>query len=204
MTSFEMLTGALEREQVEYVIVGGAAASAHGSPRFTQDLDIVYRRSPENIARMVRALAPFSPYPRGAPPNLPFIWDNRTLQSGLNFTLVTSVGCIDLLGEIAGGGVYEELKPHSIETDFFGRKCHALGISKPYRDEACRGPAQRHGSPGRAASDSTGTRTLRLTNPPAETQSHPPTPAYSDSSPNPPASATDSKTVFPECLIAVS
>ena len=128
MTSFELLTAALDREQVEYVIVGGVAATAHGSPRFTQDLDIVYSRSPENIDRLVRALAPLSPYPRGAPPGLPFYWDAKAIRNGLNFTLITSAGWIDLLGEIAGGGTFESLEPNSIEMEIFGRKCRVLAL----------------------------------------------------------------------------
>jgi hypothetical protein len=84
--------------------VGGAAAIAHGSARLTQDLDIVYSRSQENLRRVAAALAAHNPYLRGAPPGLPFIWDAATLARGLNFTLVTSLGDIDLLGEIPGGG----------------------------------------------------------------------------------------------------
>jgi hypothetical protein len=59
--------------------------------------------------RLADALAPFAPYPRDAPPNLPFQWDATTLQYGLNFTLSTDAGPIDLLGEVVGGGVYDAL-----------------------------------------------------------------------------------------------
>lgn len=55
MTNFEALLGALGQNQVEFIVVGGAAALAHGSARFTQDLDIVYHRSPENLRRLVAA-----------------------------------------------------------------------------------------------------------------------------------------------------
>ena len=43
---------------------------------------------------------------RGAPAKLPFTLDWRTLESGLNFTLTTTAGDIDLLGEIAGIGTF--------------------------------------------------------------------------------------------------
>ena len=84
---------------VEFIIVGGAAATAHGSSRLTEDLDLVYRRTPENILRLVESLAPFDPYLRGAPRGLPFKWDMQTVSSGLNFTLTTTLGPVDLLGE---------------------------------------------------------------------------------------------------------
>ena len=75
----------------------GVAATIHGSARVTQDLDIVYARTPENFARLVAALAPHAPYLRGAPPGLPFRWDAETIRRGLNFTLTTTLGDVDLL-----------------------------------------------------------------------------------------------------------
>ncbi|HET9530219.1 MAG TPA: nucleotidyltransferase, partial [Blastocatellia bacterium] len=71
MTDFRALISLLANSSVEFIIVGGAAATAHGSARLTDDLDIVYRRTPENVTRLVDALAQFDPYPRGAPPGLP-------------------------------------------------------------------------------------------------------------------------------------
>ena len=68
------------------------------------------------------------PYPRGAPAGLPFRFDEATLQAGLNFTLTTKIGDIDLLGEIVGGRTYEELAPHTIEVNVFGLKCRCLDL----------------------------------------------------------------------------
>jgi len=91
MTNFRRLIEVLADAGVELVIVGGVAATAHGAARTTLDLD-VDRRTPENLARLVTALSGASPYPRGAPPGLPFVWDLRTLENGLNLTLTTSFG----------------------------------------------------------------------------------------------------------------
>jgi hypothetical protein len=78
----------------------------------------------------VRALAPLSPYLRGAPPGLPFRWDEGTLRRGLNFALTTSRGDIDLLGELAGGGGYEDLLPHTVDVVVFGMPLRCLGLDK--------------------------------------------------------------------------
>jgi hypothetical protein len=104
----------------EVILIGGVAANVHGAIRTTRDLDVVYSRSSANIDRLVAALAPLHPYLRGAPPGLPFAWDARTIKMGLNFTLTTSAGEIDLLGEVTGGGSYEELLPSSEEIALFG------------------------------------------------------------------------------------
>ena len=94
------------------------------------DLDLVYRRNTENMARVLRALAPLSPYLRGAPPGLPFRWDEGTLRRSLNVTLTTTRCDGDLLGEITGGGRYEELLPHCVALELFGVASRCLNLEK--------------------------------------------------------------------------
>lgn len=130
MTDFASLLRTLAQHRVEFILVGGAAATAHGSARLTQDLDIVYRRTVENLARLATCLAPVKPYLRGAPTGLPFQWDADTLNRGLNFTLVTDLGDLDLLGEITGGGRYEDLLPHTVMLNLFGVSCRCLGLRR--------------------------------------------------------------------------
>lgn len=130
MTDFAQLISLLARGGVHFILVGGAAATAHGSARLTQDLDIVYQRTRENITQLTQVLGPLNPYLRGAPPGLPFEWSEVTLWAGLNFTLVTSLGALDLLGEITGGGGYEELLSDTITLRLFGVECLCLSLPK--------------------------------------------------------------------------
>ncbi len=133
MTDFEGLLSALVRGGVEFILVGGVAARAHGAARLTQDVDVVYRRTPANLEKLASALAPLRPYLRGAPVGLPFRLDVETLRHGLNFTLATSSGDLDLLGEVTGGGGYEALLPHSITLSLFGLECRCLGLEQLIR-----------------------------------------------------------------------
>ena len=128
MTDFRHIIESLSAGGVEFILVGGLASTAHGSARLTQDVDVVYARTPANLKRLVDALAPFRPYLRGAPRDLPFVWDEQTLQRGLNFTLTTTIGDLDLLGEIAGGGGYRDLIAHIVELEMFGRTCLCLDL----------------------------------------------------------------------------
>jgi predicted nucleotidyltransferase len=130
ITDFEALIRLLSQDSVEFILVGGIAAAAHGAARSTRDLDVVYRRSPENIARLVKALSCHAPYLRGAPPGLPFRFDRETVLRGLNFTLITDLGELDLLGEIVGGGNYEELLPYTVEVEIFGWTCRTIGLKR--------------------------------------------------------------------------
>lgn len=128
MTNFARLLEALATAGVEYIIVGGFAATAHGSAHVTVDLDIVYARSDENLARVAGALSPLQPYLRGAPPGLPFQLDAETLARGLNFTLTTQAGDLDLFGEVTGGGTYEALSPHTEVRTVFGVECRFVDL----------------------------------------------------------------------------
>jgi predicted nucleotidyltransferase len=119
---------ALVGHDVRFILVGGAAATVHGSARLTQDLDAVYARDAENLRRLAHALGPHQPYLRGAPPGLPFRLDEPTLAHGLNFTLTTDVGELDLLGAIVGGGGYQELLPHAIPIEVFGLRFLCLDL----------------------------------------------------------------------------
>ena len=127
---FLKLILALVKGQVKFVIVGGIAAVVHGSARATFDLDVVYSRSDDNIKKLISALKPHSPYLRDVPQGLPFSFDEVTVRNGLNFTLTTNLGSLDLFGEMAGGGGYDALRPHSQEINIFGVKCRCLGLSQ--------------------------------------------------------------------------
>jgi predicted nucleotidyltransferase len=130
LTDFTALLKLLAESKIDFIVIGGVAAATHGSVRSTNDLDVVYARTPDNVARLASALAPLSPYLRGAPPGLPFRLDAETIRHGLNFTLTTSLGWLDLLGEITGGGRYEDLIPHCIRVRVHGVECLCLNLEK--------------------------------------------------------------------------
>jgi hypothetical protein len=130
VTDYTTLIPLLVENEIDFIIVGGAAATAHGSARLTLDLNIVYSRDNLNLERIVRALEPIQPYLRGAPPGLPFEWSVQTLKKGLNFTLITTLGALDLLGEIVGGGGYEEFKPETLRIQVAGVECRCLSLEK--------------------------------------------------------------------------
>ena len=122
---------ALSACNVKFILIGGIAATIHGSARATYDVDIVYARDSDNIRNLVEAIRPYNPYLRGAPPGLPFRWDAETIRRGLNFTLTTDLGDLDVLGEIVGGGGYEDLLPHALEeAETFGIPCLFLKLEK--------------------------------------------------------------------------
>lgn len=129
MTDFKGILQTLANTGVRFIVIGGAAAIAHGAARLTQDVDVVYDREPDNLERLAQALHPHHPYLRGAPPNLPFKLDVPTLERGLNFTLTTDLGPLDLLGEVTGGGTYQDLLADTLEIEVFGVTCRCIDLT---------------------------------------------------------------------------
>jgi predicted nucleotidyltransferase len=130
VTSLEDVVRLLNDHGVHYIVIGGWAAIIHGTARSTNDVDVVYARDEENIRRLTKAIQSWNPYLRGAPPGLPFRWDEATIRSGLNFTLTTDHGPVDLLGEVAGGGTYEQLLPFTLETTTSGLSCRVVTLER--------------------------------------------------------------------------
>ena len=128
MIQLEPILKSLTEAEVEFVIVGGVAITAHGSAYLTQDLDFCYLRTNENLKKIVESLSEFSPRFRGFPENLPFVFDISTLRNGTNFTFKTQIGDVDLLGEVAGVGNYKDVFENSEFKELFGFQVRVLTI----------------------------------------------------------------------------
>jgi hypothetical protein len=125
---FEKILKVLNQNEVEFVVIGGAAMGAHGSAYVTYDLDLCYRRTVQNMERLSKALLPFHPSLRGAPEGLPFRFDGATIKHGLNFTLKIDLGDLDLLGEVKGLGTYEDVAKASSIGEIANTPCLVLSI----------------------------------------------------------------------------
>ncbi len=128
MTHIEQALRQLVEYDVEFIIVGGVAATYYGSAYITSDLDICYARHETNLKKLVDALRPWHPLLRGVHDPVPFLFDAQTIKAGLNFTFTTDIGDIDILGELTGLGGYDKLFPLSFETNVFNINCRMLNL----------------------------------------------------------------------------
>jgi len=112
----------LLRNGVRFVLIGGLAAQAHGSPSLTGDLDVCYARDRDNLERLAVALAELVAIRRGVPADTPPMppLDARTIRAGGVFTLSTRFGDFDLLATPDPNFDYESLVQHAIAAPVHG------------------------------------------------------------------------------------
>ncbi len=129
----------LVENRVAFVIVGATAAIAQGAPLGTEDLDICYLRTHDNADRLAAALKPFRPRLRGAPEDLAFKLDGKTIMMGSNFTFITDAGDVDILGYISGVGEYPEMRKSAVETEAFGLRLLMMSLENVIKSKKAAG-----------------------------------------------------------------
>jgi len=113
---------------VDFVVIGGIAAIAHGSPQITQDLDISYAGDEENLERLGETLVALGARLRGVTDEVPFVPDGRTLRHTRVLTLDTLDGALDLLAEPDASGGYARLRANAIEAAVSGVTVRIAGL----------------------------------------------------------------------------
>ncbi len=118
----DLILEVLIRHGVRFVLIGGIASQAHGSPSLTADIDICYARDPDNLSALADALSKLAAIRRGLPPDGPRMppLDARTLRAGGLFTLTTRYGDFDLLAAPDPGFDYQRLLEHAVGTTLHG------------------------------------------------------------------------------------
>jgi hypothetical protein len=118
----------LVRNGVDFVLIGGMAGIARGSSYPSYDLDVVYAYSRANIARLVPVLKEIGVRLRNAPPDLPFLLDEKTIENGANFTFETPFGDFDILAHVDGIRSYDELLVASTSEEVWGLSVRVASI----------------------------------------------------------------------------
>jgi predicted nucleotidyltransferase len=132
---FEAILRELINRRIRFVLIGGVAATVHGSARFTNDIDLCYDTTPDNVAALCEMLVTWEAYLRGVELGLPFILDTRTFRDTPIMTLTTNHGAIDVLDFVPGVGRYADaiLVSETVrigETEFRALTLDALIASK--------------------------------------------------------------------------
>ena len=127
MQNLAELTKRLITGNVEFVLVGGFAAIAHGVLRSTRDVDVCCRFSEENLMRIQMALADLHPVYRPRT-DLPLELTPELCGSLKDLYLKTDLGILDCLGEIKGVGGFEDVARHSVELELPIGRCRVIDL----------------------------------------------------------------------------
>jgi hypothetical protein len=119
----------LSEHGVEFVIVGGIAATVHGSVRFTADLDVCAPLDQPNIAKIISALRGLNPRFRFRPDKMRMWEEPERFSSFKNLNLLTDWGILDILGDVSGVGTYEQVAALSVPADLGGIVCKVLDLN---------------------------------------------------------------------------
>ena len=118
----------LLKHEVDFVLIGGLAAIALGSAIPSYDVDIAYARHYENLERLVEALRELGATLRGAPEDVPFQLDAKTIEKGAHFTFSTPYGSLDILSHPDGAPSYDRLKEAAVRTEVAGLTLYVTSI----------------------------------------------------------------------------
>ena len=112
----------LNRHGVRYVIIGGVAATLHGSPLRTGDTDICPDVQSDNLDRLAAALRDLHARIRteGVEGGLPFACDAAFLSRVALLNLETDAGDLDVSFTPSGTNGYDDLVAHVAAFDLDG------------------------------------------------------------------------------------
>jgi len=132
-TPFDVLALLDALMDVDIIVVGGVAATLHGGPRLTFDLDIVPAQTDANLALLYECLQTLSatvrePGRRGIPISLDLLRASRDFPRGGQLRLRTRQGPLDVLWRLHDGRGYTELYANSQLMTDDERRVRVIGL----------------------------------------------------------------------------
>jgi len=102
----------LEQHAVDYVVIGGLAATLRGSPYPTADVDITPATDRENLGRLAHALRDLDAKLRVDGLEQPLDWplDDRAFDQGTTWTFTTRLGDLDICLRPDATGGFPDLR----------------------------------------------------------------------------------------------
>ncbi len=138
MQNLSELVRRLIAAEVEFVLVGGFAAVAHGAALVTRDVDICCRFTEANLMRIQEAYADLHPVHRPRT-DIPLNLTPELCASLKNLYLKTDVGSVDCLGEILGLGGYDKVARHAVAIELPAGICRVLDLEALIRSKEAMG-----------------------------------------------------------------
>jgi hypothetical protein len=133
------LLAELVAADVEMIVVGGAAAVLQAVPIVTQDIDVVHRRTPENVDRLLGVLKKIDAYFRFDLANRRLLPSRDLLMGSGHLNLMTSFGPLDILCELMPGQGYDEVLADTTVVTIRDLSIRVLGLPRLIQVKAAAG-----------------------------------------------------------------
>ena len=115
--------------EIDFVLIGGFAATVHGGTLVTQDIDICASITEDQVFKLRNALKDVHPVHRMNPnARHNFLDYPPNLKGWNNIYLETDLGVLDIVSDARPAGTFEEIKKRSIEIFLFGHPCQVISI----------------------------------------------------------------------------
>lgn len=134
----------LQTEKVEFVLVGGFAAIAHGSVFVTEDVDVCVRFDLPTLQGIFRALAGTNPKQRMSPARHSLGDDPAYFVGNRNLYIVCDDGIIDFLGTVTGVGDYERISSRAVLLTVDGTDVRVMALDDLITSKLAMGRAKDH------------------------------------------------------------
>ncbi len=131
---FKEFVQSLNENRVRYLVIGGYAVALHGHPRYTKDLDVWVESSPENAARVVKALEQFGFASLGLTAE-DFLASDQVIQMGL------PPNRIDMLTSVEGIQ-FESCYPSRVQVVIDGVRVNFIDLENLKKNKRAVGRAQ--------------------------------------------------------------
>jgi hypothetical protein len=137
----ERILRVLQKHGVEFVLIGGLAATAHGSPQVTNDVDITPARGQDNLSRLSKALKELKARVRTGdePEGIPFDHDAESLARLEALNLVTDGGDLDVSFNPAGTKGFGDLERQAVHMRAFGVPTDVASLADVIRSKEAAG-----------------------------------------------------------------
>jgi hypothetical protein len=123
---FLSVLDALQKEHVDYVLIGGFAIVLHGATRFTEDIDIFVKTTEDNISRLRKALDSVFHDDSINEITLPEINNYDVIRYGTNDDF-----SIDIIGKLGEAFSYEDISYKEVSVE--GKKVRLATIDSLYK-----------------------------------------------------------------------
>jgi predicted nucleotidyltransferase len=142
----EAILRALIEHDVEFVLIGGIAATLYGSNLRTGDVDICPRKQESNLARLAKALEELEARVRteGVPDGLPLTADAAFLARVEMLNLTTRHGDFDLTFQPSGTTGFDDLWASHVIFDLDGMGVPTTSLTDLIRSKESAGRDKDH------------------------------------------------------------